>query len=147
MTADEFAEFKRNGGKTNYCEARLAWQQRLDERHETRRRRSEVFDLVVDVVAAWDSASYVAKHKKVIRNIRALPRNARRQKLSGLSTMARRHQTALRLVHALVFGGLSQADYCRRHHIEKKVHRGCLRICAKRSRDYGIQLAPLVPVP
>ena len=106
MTADEFADFKRNGGKTNYCEARLAWQQRLDERYETRRRRSEVFDLVVDVVAAWDFASYVAKQKKVVRDILALPQNSRRRKLSGLSPVAGRHQAAIRLVHALVFDGL-----------------------------------------
>ncbi len=33
--------------------------------------------------------------------------------------MARRHQQAIRLVHALAFDGLNAAEYCRRHRLDK----------------------------
>ena len=33
--------------------------------------------------------------------------------------MARRHQQAIRLVHALAFDGLNAAEYCRRHGLDK----------------------------
>ena len=99
--------------------ARLAEQKVLDERYERRRRRSALFSLVVDVVATWDSAPYIAKHRKTVRDILALPRNTRRPMLYGLPTTARRHQVALRLVRALAFDGLSQAEYCRRHKLDQ----------------------------
>jgi hypothetical protein len=93
--------------------------QQLDERYEQRRRRSLLFDLVVDVVATWDSAGYIAKQRKIVQDILALPRNARRRQLSEMPTKARRHQTSLRLVHAMAFDGLSRAEYCRRHKLDK----------------------------
>ena len=132
MTPDEFADFLRNGGKINYGEARLAKQQQLDERYERRRGRSELFDIVADVVASWDSADYIAKQRKIVRGVLALPRNARRRQLSELPTKARRHQQAIRLVYALVFDGLSRAEYCRRHELDPvSASRMLARLCEK----------------
>ena len=134
LTEGEFAEFRRKGGEINRCEARarLIWQQKLDERHEKLQRRNKLFKLIVDVVAAWDPAAYLAQHRKIVRDTLALSRNARRRKLSGLSPAAGRHQAAIRLLHALVFDGLSQAEYCRRHHIDRaSASRMLARLCKK----------------
>jgi hypothetical protein len=119
MTADEFEKFQLNGGKISYCEARAAQQQQLDLRHEDRRGRSKIVDLVIDVVAVWDSKDYIAKHRNIVHGILGLPRNARRRNLTGLSTKERRHQQAIRLLSAVAIEGLSQAEYCRRHRIHK----------------------------
>jgi hypothetical protein len=119
MTAEEFAAFQAKGGKIDYGAARMDKQILNHIRHEDRVRRHPLFDIVVDVVAAWDCSDYLAKHRRVARDILALPRNDRRRKLEGLSTMARRHQRTLRLVHALASDGINTADYCRRHKLDK----------------------------
>jgi hypothetical protein len=84
-----------------------------DRAHEERAGRHPLFDIVVDVVAAWDCSKYIGRHRRAVRGILGLERNARRRKLEGLSTLARRHQQAIRLVHALAFDGLNAAEYCR----------------------------------
>ena len=119
MTADEFAAFQAKGRKINYCFERADKQLVNDERHEKRAWRHPLFDIVVDVVVRWDCAEYRGRHRRVVRSILGLERNARRQKLEGLSTMARRHQQAIRLVHAPAFDGLCAAEYCRRHGLDK----------------------------
>jgi hypothetical protein len=113
MTAEEFAAFQAKGGKIDYGAARMDKQILNHIRHEDRVRRHPLFDIVVDVVAAWDCSKYIGRHRRAVRGILGLERNARRRKLEGLSTLARRHQQAIRLVHALAFDGLNAAEYCR----------------------------------
>jgi hypothetical protein len=117
MTANEFAEFKRKGRKIDYGEERLEKQCLNDLRHEERVKRHPLIDVVIDVVAAWNSAGYLGRHRAIVREILAKPRNQRRRKLSGMSTKERRHQEAIRLVPALAFDGMTQAEYCRRHNL------------------------------
>ena len=114
MTAEEFARFKWRGGKIDYCNARLAKQILNDERHEDRARRHPLMHIVVEVVAKWDCSEYLGRHRRVVRDILAPERNARRRKLGGLQPVARRHQQALRLVHAIAFDSINTAEYCRR---------------------------------
>ena len=117
MTAEEFAEFKRKGGKINYGDDRIEKQELNDERHEQRAKRHPLMDIVIEVVANWDCSEYLGRHRKAVREILAIPRNARRRRLEGLSTKARRHQQAIKLIHALAFDNLTAAEYCRRHDI------------------------------
>jgi hypothetical protein len=119
MTAEEFAAFQAKGRTIDYCLDRADKQLANDKRHEDRTRQHPLFDVVVDVVAGWDCADYLAKHRKIVGDILGMERNARRRKLEGLSIMARRHQQAVRLVHALAFDGLNAAEYCRRHQLDK----------------------------
>ena len=119
MTAEEFAEFQRKGRKIDYGDERMDKQMLNDERHEHRARRDPLMDIVVEVVANWDCSEYLGRHRKVVRGILALSRNNRRRKLEGLSTIARRHQQTLRLVHALAFDDLNAAEYCRSHKLDK----------------------------
>ena len=119
MTAEEFMAFQARGGKINYCFDRSDKQELNDERHEVRSKRHPLMDIVSDVVARWDCSEYLGRHRRVVRKILGLERNARRRKLEGLPTMARRHQQAIRLVHALAFDGLNAAEYCRRHRLDK----------------------------
>jgi hypothetical protein len=108
------------GGMINRGEERVAEQKVYDRRHYDRQRRNgNLMKIVTDVVAAWDSSDYLARHRKVVKDILGLERNARRRKLEGLPTMARRHQQTLRLVHALAFDGIDTAEYCRRHKLDK----------------------------
>jgi hypothetical protein len=103
MTADEFAEFRRKGDAINYGEARMEKQILNDERHEKRAKRHPLIDVVTDyllgrgyqdgVVKPWDCTGYLSKHLKTVRNILALPRNARRR---GQSTSPAAHQRAWR---------------------------------------------------
>ena len=114
MTAEEFASFRARGGKIDYCFERADKQLVNDERHEKRSKRHPLMDIVVDVVARWDCSEYLGRHRRIVKDILALERNARRRKLEGLPTIARRHQQALRLVNALAFDWINTAEYCRR---------------------------------
>ena len=98
--AEEVETFLANGGKINKGAAGLAWQQKLDRRHDKLQRRNKLSALILGVVAAWDPAAckaYLDRHRATVQDILALPRNARRRRLVGLSPMADRHQVAVRL--------------------------------------------------
>ena len=127
MTAEEFAAFERKGRKINYGAVRMEKQEVNDRRYEERRRRHRLMDIVADVLWEWDPSDYLAKHRKIVRDILGLERNARRRKLDGLSTMARRHQQALRLVRALAFDCINTAEYCRRHKLDRAAAARMLR--------------------
>jgi hypothetical protein len=118
MTAAEFAEFRRKGRKINYGEARMAKQLLNDQRHEERQKRHPLIDIVIDVVASWDSSDYLEQRRRSVRIILAKSSNERRRKLAGMSTKQRRHQQSIRLVRALAFDGITQAEYCRRHKLD-----------------------------
>ena len=114
MTAEEFAAFQAKGGKIDYCAERMGKQLLNDERHQTRAKRHPLMDIVIDVLKVWDGSGYLGQHRKVVKNILAEPRNQRRRRLTEMSTMERRHQQAIRLVHALAIDGLNAAEHCRR---------------------------------
>src|SRR5262245_50373015 len=114
MTAEEFTAFQAKGGKIDYCFERADKQLVNDQRHEDRAKRHPLMDIVIDVLKKWDCSEYLGRHRKVVRSILALERNARRRKLEGLPTIARRHQQALRLVNSLAFDWINAAEYCRR---------------------------------
>jgi hypothetical protein len=132
MTADEFAKFERKGRKIDYGAARMDKQILNDKRHEQRAKRHPLIKVVNNWLREWDCAGYLAKHRGIVRNILSQPRNQRRRKLSDMSTMQRRHQEAIRLVHALAFDGLSQAEYCRRHKLDpSQTSRMLTHLCQK----------------
>ena len=114
------------GCRINYCAERLARDALNDKRAAERKDlrplggRLDLIDIVNDACAsAWDAEKYLAKHQDIVRQILDKPCNQRRRKFAGMSTMQRRHQKALRLVHALAFDGLTHAEYCRKHKIDK----------------------------
>ena len=126
MTADEYAAFRGKGRDIDYCGERLANQKLNDDRAATRKdlRPSgggrDLIDLVIDAIAVSDRPSeLLAAHQETVRKIMSKPHNHRRRRLTGLSTCERRHQRAIRLVHALAFDDVTQADHCRQHKVDK----------------------------
>ena len=115
----EYADFLARGGKIDLGEKRFEWQRRSDRQHEKNQRRHPLTETVLDCLARWSSSEYLEGHRATVRSILEKPRNQRRRKLSGISTKLRRHQQALRLVHAIAFEGLTAAEYCRLHELDK----------------------------
>ena len=114
----EYADFVTRGGKIDLGEKRLEWQRRSDRQHEKNQRRHPLTETVLDCLARWSSSRYLERHRATVRSILEKPRNQRRRKLSGISTKLRRHQQALRLVHAIAFEGLTAAEYCQQHELD-----------------------------
>jgi len=107
--------FIKKGGTINRGEARAAKQKLNDERHNERQQRNGYLkQIVTEVVAAWDPLKYLERHRAIVRWILAKPRNRRRQDLTSLSTRAFRRQQTIRIVRAIAFDGLTQAEHCRR---------------------------------
>ena len=119
MRGCEYADFLARGGKIDLGEKRFEWQRRSDRQHEKNQRRHPLTETVLDCLARWSSSEYLKRHRATVRLILEKPRNQRRRKLSGVSTKRRRHQQALRIVHAIAFEGLTAAEYCQRHELDK----------------------------
>ncbi len=119
MTADELTAFEARGKKINYGGKRAAKQKLNDQRYDQRKERNGLMmSVVTEVVATWNPTSYPGKHRAIVREILEKSRNQRRRKLSGMPTMQRRHQEAIRLVYALALDDISQAEYCQRHKLD-----------------------------
>ena len=115
----EYADFVTRGGKIDYGEKRAAKQRLNDQRYDQRIEHNRLLiDIVTEVVATWNPASYLHRHRAIACEILGKSRNQRRRKLSDMSTMQRRHQEAIRLVHALAFEDISQAQYCECHKLD-----------------------------
>jgi hypothetical protein len=131
FTDQEIANFRQRGGGIDYCPKRLAKQDLNDQRAAERKdirpfgrgldgHPLDVIDIAIDACAsAWDADKYMASHRATVQQILDQPRNARRRKLAGMPSKHRRHQKALRLVHALAFDRVMLADYCRQHKLDK----------------------------
>ena len=118
MTDAEFSAFEARGKKINYCEERLKWQRRNDRQYEKYQKRHQLMETVLDCLAEWDSSAYLEKHRRTVRTILMRPRNQRRRELRNISTKLRRHQHTIRLVSAVAFDEISQAEYCREHKLD-----------------------------
>jgi hypothetical protein len=132
---DEPREFKRGipcteqelaGVPINLCTERLAKQTLNDSRAAEREDlrplggRLDLIDVVNEACAsAWDAEKYLAKHRHTVRQILSKPCNEIRRSQLGMSKRQKRHQRGLRLVRALAFDGVTQADYCRWYRISK----------------------------
>ncbi len=114
----EYADFVTRGGKIDLGEKRVEWQRRNDRQHEKNQKRHPLTETVLDCLARWNSSEYLEKHRGTVRDILEKPRNQRRRQLSGISTKLRRHQQALRLIHAIALGGMTAAEYCRQHELD-----------------------------
>ena len=115
----EYADFVTRGGKIDYGEKRAAKQRLNDQRYDQRTEHNRLLmDIVTEVVATWNPANYLGRHRAIVREILGKSRNQRRRKLSGMSTMQRRHQEAIRLVYALTFDDISQAEYCQNYTLD-----------------------------
>ena len=114
----EYADFVTRGGKIDLGEKRFEWQRRSDRQHEKNQRRHPLMETVLDCLARWNSSEYLEGHRGIVRAILKKPRNQRRRGLRNISTKLRRHQQALRLVHAIAFEGLTAAEYCRLHELD-----------------------------
>jgi hypothetical protein len=114
----EYADFLTRGGKVYLGEKRFEWQKRNDRRYEKNQKRHPLTETVLDCLARWNSSEYLEKHRRTVRDLVEKPRNQRRRQLSGISTKLRRHQQALRLIHAIAFEGLTAAEYCQQHGLD-----------------------------
>lgn len=117
MDADEYAAFKAQGRRINYCGERLA-KQKLNEARAARRRDlrplgggKDLIDLAINAIAHSDRpAEMLGESRAVIRRIMTEDRNRKYKRTSGMSAMHRRHQQDIRLVHALA-AGMTLAQY------------------------------------
>jgi hypothetical protein len=114
----EYADFVTRGGKIDLGERRFEWQRHNDRRYEKNKKRHPLTETVLHCLAQWNSSEYLEKHRRTVRDLLEKPRNQRRRQLSDISTKLRRHQQALRLIHAISFEGLTAAEYCQQHGLD-----------------------------
>ena len=126
MDAGEYAAFLGKGRTINYCGERLAKQRLNDDRAAVRKdlrplgpgvdgESCDLIDLVIDAIA-WSArpAEMLANTQAEILQIMSEPRNRKYRQTPGMSKKHKLHQRDIRLVHALAFKGITQAEHCRR---------------------------------
>ena len=126
MDPAEYAAFKSKGRNINYCGERLAKQRLNDDRAAVRKDlrplgrgvdgdSRDLIDVVIDAIV-WSTrpAEMLANTQAEILQIMSEPRNRKYKQTPGMSKMHQLHQRDIRLVHALAFKGITQAEHCRR---------------------------------
>jgi hypothetical protein len=123
FSPDELATFK---GNVDYGGERLAKDRLNDDRYAERKDLRpfgggrDLIDVVIDVVASSNRPTeLLAERRAQVERIMSKPCNRKYKPTAGMSDLQERHQTAIRLVHALAFDGITQARFCRRHRMRR----------------------------